>query len=90
MKKYDKVEIQLLFSSFLTYNFVSTVTSYSKFIMQITTRDAAKAYMKMVDNTQLGNSDEVRVLKRRPCIEIHYFNTPISAIFLMSINQKLS
>jgi len=55
--------------------------------MQITTRDAAKAYMKMVDNTQLGNSEEVRVPKRRPGIEIQYsyefgFNTPVSVKFL--------
>jgi len=63
--------------SFLTDNLVSAVTSFSKFIMQITTRDAAKAYMKMVDNTQFGNSDEV--------IRYSYefpFYTPISVKFI--------
>ena len=64
MKKYDKVEKSMtltllyLFSSFGHAIFFNL---HSNLIMQITSRGAAKAYMKMVDNSSLGGSDEVRM-----------------------------
>ena len=49
--------------------------------LQITSRNASKSYMKMVDNSSLGNSDEVKFLyslakckKERGDQIIHYQN----------------
>jgi hypothetical protein len=66
MKKYDKVllphklqksialSLQGLEIDFGPYTFSLT--------LQITSRKASKSYMKMVDNSFLGSSDEVRFL----------------------------
>ncbi|KAK7368378.1 hypothetical protein VNO80_10403 [Phaseolus coccineus] len=58
---YRKLRLLKSFSFLNTLAFSKIMKKYDK----ITTRDAAKAYMKMVDNTQLGNSDEVTKLMDR-------------------------
>ncbi|KAK7400896.1 hypothetical protein VNO78_12205 [Psophocarpus tetragonolobus] len=62
-----------------SYSFLNTL-AFSKIMKKydkITSRDAAKAYMKMVDHSQLGNSEEVTKLMERveKTFTKHFYNS---------------
>ncbi|KAH1189039.1 Phosphate transporter PHO1 3 [Glycine max] len=62
-----------------SYSFLNTL-AFSKIMKKydkITSRDAAKAYMKMVDNSHLGSSDEVTKLMDRveKTFTKHFYNS---------------
>ncbi|POO03486.1 SPX domain containing protein [Trema orientale] len=58
---YQKLRLLKSFSFLNTLAFSKIMKKYDK----ITSRDASKAYMKMVDNSYLGSSDEVTKLMER-------------------------
>ncbi|CAL0312228.1 unnamed protein product [Lupinus luteus] len=59
------------------YSFLNTL-AFSKIMKKydkITSRDAAKAYMKMVDNSYLGSSDEVtKLMERAESVFVKHFS----------------
>ncbi|XP_047320160.1 phosphate transporter PHO1 homolog 3-like [Impatiens glandulifera] len=69
MKKYDKVKnysISISLMGWFHFNLIPCLINfYCFFFLQIASRCASKTYMKMIDNSYLGNSDELSKLMER-------------------------